>query len=333
MNRNHNLNFDDECLSARNHSSEAVQIGRATVEWSNRQTEQLNHCSDMIDEQEYTIDRAARRLRGLTWLGWITNKLSRDVDVPNSMARRRKCDLEEEELKKSLERKEHQDSSLLSIQPHIVNGSKGKSASDRLMIAFSSFNDSSTLLERIRNYRCNVLLIGQCETLDQMKLCSEACDVLRHESIHELMQLSSSLPMTLWKELESEIEGIAIIHRQLVMDKNEEFTQANRVKLLIKNTSEHVEDSKLGRDFLINSPVCTTLIPETRMGFEKQEAHLSFLSENLEELRNIGTVMGYSLDEQNHVLDSLDQKSEEITDKTRMVVRNADRITQRSVSF
>ena len=88
-----------EYMMAQRAASEAIITGRQTIETTMRQSEQLYHCSDMIDRQEYILKKSARILRGMTWSGWIANKFSKDVQVPDSALRIEKEKVQDSEIR------------------------------------------------------------------------------------------------------------------------------------------------------------------------------------------------------------------------------------------
>jgi hypothetical protein len=78
---------EDENLSARRAATESVEIARETLEITERQKEQLENTRDLADETEYKLEKASRILRGMTWMGWIANKFSKDAEPPNLASR------------------------------------------------------------------------------------------------------------------------------------------------------------------------------------------------------------------------------------------------------
>lgn len=66
--------------------------------------------------------------------------------------------------------------------------------------------------------------------------------------------------------------------------------------------------------------------------YTQQEQHLSVLSSNLEELQYMGNSIGCELQGHNELLNGMEGHAEDLIDQTKMVVRRADRISQRSVS-
>lgn len=65
--------------------------------------------------------------------------------------------------------------------------------------------------------------------------------------------------------------------------------------------------------------------------YTQQEQHLNVLSSNLEELQYMGNSIGSSLQEQHELLNGMDGQAEDLIDQTKMVVRRADKISQRSI--
>jgi len=57
-------------------TAESLQVGRATAQTLSVQAEQLGRSERVLDETQATVALSKRVLRGMTWSGWLTNKLS-----------------------------------------------------------------------------------------------------------------------------------------------------------------------------------------------------------------------------------------------------------------
>ena len=75
-------NQREDYLDAQRAAAEAVQIGRETLEETSRQGEQLEHANRLADQTRYAIDKSARLLKGMTWSGWMSNLMTKDVAAP-----------------------------------------------------------------------------------------------------------------------------------------------------------------------------------------------------------------------------------------------------------
>jgi hypothetical protein len=60
---------------------------------------------------------------------------------------------------------------------------------------------------------------------------------------------------------------------------------------------------------------------------DRQDEHLSILSQGLDELGNLASSMGQSLEDQSHAVDRLNDKSDSIADQTQRVTRRAERLS------
>ena len=87
-NSNDALQIKDErsdYISAQRASSEAINVCRETMSMCAQQSEQIRNADLMLDKQKYMVDQSARKLRDLTWTGWIANKLTSNVPIPDSL--------------------------------------------------------------------------------------------------------------------------------------------------------------------------------------------------------------------------------------------------------
>jgi flagellar biosynthesis regulator FlaF len=82
------LSWKEENRAAQIAAAEAVAIGREVAQDSERQGEQLAHANDLADETKYSLDKAKRGIRNLTWTGWIANLVTKDVVPPEDKIKR-----------------------------------------------------------------------------------------------------------------------------------------------------------------------------------------------------------------------------------------------------
>lgn len=68
----------DGYLDAQRAANESIEIGRAALAQVSQQQEQLEHASHVADETNYTLEKASRALRAMTWSGWVANKFSKE---------------------------------------------------------------------------------------------------------------------------------------------------------------------------------------------------------------------------------------------------------------
>jgi hypothetical protein len=76
--------FLRDCAAAQRAIVESVEIGRATLEQTQVQGEQLDRVDAIADETQFKLDKAARMLRGMTWSGWMANMFTSDVVTPTT---------------------------------------------------------------------------------------------------------------------------------------------------------------------------------------------------------------------------------------------------------
>jgi len=136
--------------------AEAIDVGRATLEQASRQGEQLDRTESMADETQYTLDKAGRLLRGMTWSGWVANMFTHDVAMApaTGTARRR-------------QRRE----------PPLVYDDRPESCRG--------------VVQAVQNYHANVNVLTACETSEQRDTCRTICDVMYDGAVAQLEGLKS----------------------------------------------------------------------------------------------------------------------------------------------
>ena len=72
-------NREEEYRLAQRAGAEAVVVGRETLATLVHQGEQLRNAENLADDTVYTVEKANRVLRGMTWSGWLTNKFIKPV--------------------------------------------------------------------------------------------------------------------------------------------------------------------------------------------------------------------------------------------------------------
>jgi hypothetical protein len=150
-------NREEEYLAAQRAGVEAVMIGRETLETVVRQGEQLQNAEQLADETEYTLDRAARLLKGMTWSGWLGNKFSRDVEPP--------------------EYKTEQ-------QPDLANNSMGPPK-----VYENAPQSCMAAAQAVQNYNANLQVLETCETEEQKETCKLICDNMYQQANKEATAL------------------------------------------------------------------------------------------------------------------------------------------------
>lgn len=144
----------EEYLNAQRAAIEAVQIGRATLEATARQGEQLSHAEKTANETQYALDKSNRLLKGMTWSGWVSNMFSKDVDtIPSTIDNERQILYQREEMS----------------------------------------NAAQPTAQTIQNYQANLMIYDCCDTREQKKTCQMVCDNMYQVALEELAKLEQVL--------------------------------------------------------------------------------------------------------------------------------------------
>ena len=138
-----------EYLDAQRSAVESVFIARNTLQHAQQQTEQLQRASSIADDTQHSLDKAARMLRGMTWSGWVANKLSRPPAVVHS--------------------------SVIALS--VFN------ADDIFDNVPSSLQDA---VRGYQNYHANLQVLEACETLEQVETCDLVCTSMYQATVTAL---------------------------------------------------------------------------------------------------------------------------------------------------
>lgn len=251
-------------LEAQRAAVEAVEIGRGTLEATNRQGEQLTNASRLADQTKYALDQSSRLLRGMTWTGWVQNIFTPDVKGPNSS------------------------SSSLGGKPISVD-------------EVPPF--AKTAAQSIQNYRANLTVLEACETMEQRHTCQVICNNMFEVAASEVNQLQADNNPTVVQQLSQELSKL---HRHQNEVLQRQFQQ---------------QQQQLETRTIVN--------PTKTKASQVQDDHLDFLANNLGELNMMASTLNEQMTQQNQIMESLDDKAEEIHEQTRAVTRKTDRMTQK----
>ena len=70
-------------LEAQRNSAEAIEHGKTTLNCLATQDETLRDTEDIVESNEYTLDKTMKVLRGMTWSGMFYNMFNADPHVPD----------------------------------------------------------------------------------------------------------------------------------------------------------------------------------------------------------------------------------------------------------
>jgi len=184
--------------------------------------------------------------------------------------------------------------------------------------------------QAIINYRCNLALLGQCQTPEQRTACGTTCRELSGNVTRELRKINGL-------DMEGE-ERVA--YDALVKDLGE--AEEVRKVLMAQSASparavgNGSTSSNNGRtpltphNSLSSTSFATNPTSAAEARLNSQDEHLDAISQNLSELQGIGEALNTTFQEQNTLLDSLHDKSDNLTEQTKTVRRKAERITNRA---
>jgi len=329
---------DEEYINVQRAASEAITMGRDTVEISTAQTEQLQRCSDIMDRQKHILDTSSSLIKGMTWSGWFANLFSmrKQINLPKSMIRNGRQKIQERELSSSID---------LNLNEN-----------------YGDKCDLKNITSALKNYHCHVLLLQQCQTSEQLDACMEICCSLHH-AVNFCLTASSNIFSDVEKS--TDLDKYKINKKKMLNDLKSELTETEDLQYAFYSETTS----------LVSSPFCSTVtnteqqkqqrLEEKRHDSSiivaganrnviddsfftpkegtsnanavqtrlmKQNDHLSIISGNLNELQQIGNAIGTSLDEQNEILEVMEDTSELLIQQTKMIVRKTDGLSYGLVS-
>jgi hypothetical protein len=288
-------NRQEEYIAAQRAGAEAVLIGRETLETVVRQGEQLQNAENIANETEYSLDRATRLLKGMTWSGWLGNKFSRDVEPP--------------EYKQT-------------EQPKVVYSYEN--APHSCMAA----------AQAVQNYNANLQVLETCETQEQKDTCKLICDNMYQQANKEVtavlqqqqeLQQQQDFPLRLQKDLKT-LRVYQLKSETPSPRSTPPPTPNNAATTTTTNDKSRLFQGKSSESSSSSFAPSPTDIVEGQ-----QEEHLDFMSRHLEELGSLANNLNESMSRQSETLETLDGKSESMLFKSKMVTRRADRIIQKKV--
>eukprot|EP00532_Pseudo-nitzschia_australis_P011747 CAMPEP_0168212706 /NCGR_PEP_ID=MMETSP0140_2-20121125/4409_1 /TAXON_ID=44445 /ORGANISM="Pseudo-nitzschia australis, Strain 10249 10 AB" /LENGTH=502 /DNA_ID=CAMNT_0008139517 /DNA_START=107 /DNA_END=1615 /DNA_ORIENTATION=+ len=313
-------NREEEYRLAQQASAEAVIVGRETLQTAVQQGEQLQNAEQMVDDTEYTLDKANRLLRGMTWSGWLANKFSKEVDSPE----------------------------------YEGNGNSNNDSERKSILgpptAYEMVPESCrAAAQAVQNYHLNLQVLENCESDEQKGTCRLICDGMHRQARLKITEVLAGavVPRKHGDAASSEIEsgnGVVVDedgnlesfalqlqeetqklrHRQLLLQQMQQrprtttmttaTTGDDRAKLFNKTT--------VGSNTMNTPTKHLTCTDKVTM---QQDEHLSTIAQHLQELGSLAGNLNISLQQQSEVLDSLDTKSETLQFKANTMNRRTDR--------
>jgi hypothetical protein len=313
----------EEYRDAQRAAMESIQVGRATADAVHRQGEQLRRADALADDTQYKLDRATRILKGMTWSGWVTNLFTADVKAPDL------------------------DSAATATTGTSRTGPVPPSSS----LAFSSgLPDLSryeefpascrSAVQSIRNYHANVTVLSQCETAEQKDTCVVICDSMYGAATSEVERLQSTSKqaleaymMELRKDLETLRRNQKLVQNQIIMPQPGLEMHTPTEDSVHDKQKEELFGRKPAPNQQQRSPVvaAAAAAPSKSIQEQHQDQHLEVIAASLGELGSIANSLREGLHNQNGILESLDGKSENVLETSKMVSRRADRLVQKKL--
>ena len=198
---------DEEYRAAQSAAVESVYVGRATAEAVAHQGEQLKHADRLADDTQYTLDKAQRTLKGMTWSGMVSNWFTPNVKAPISSSSTEtfaglQCSLES-----------------YDSMPSTCQGTA----------------------QAIKNYLANVSVLLECETEEQKETCRQICDNMHMQALSHLTRLKAPPSSDHHKPLQKNLEAYIIqLETDLKQLRNQQLASQAQVRGLVEALDSEV---------------------------------------------------------------------------------------------
>lgn len=174
--------------------------------------------------------------------------------------------------------------------------------------------------QAMQNYHANVNVLDACETEEQKLTCQIICDTMyqtAHKELTKFQQENSGMDSY---ALEFALDFKELRERQLASQKR--IRELNHIG---PSQRDHLfqgsEKSTSNKSSWIQDPKLMTIV-------DKQDDHLNKIAQSLGELSHIATTLNGEIEQQRVTVDTIETKSENLLESTRMVTRRAERLTQ-----
>jgi len=281
----------EEYLAAQRAAVEAVYVGRETLQRSVEQGEQLRRAETLGGETQYKLDKAGRVLRGMTWSGWVANMFTKPVGAPPEA------------------------------------GVSSSSSNDPPLVYDYVPSGCQETAQAVQNYHANVKVLEACETDEQKETCATICDTMLHAATKALDELKANYP---------KLEAYAFQFEKDVdqLRRRQKFSQEQTRKLghIPASSTEGPNRAELFSSASSEASTKTASAIQQECidpRQQEQDQHLAIMAQSLGELGSIAQNLQQSMNQQGETIDSLDSMTDNITEKTRMVTRRADRLVQK----
>lgn len=163
--------------------------------------------------------------------------------------------------------------------------------------------------QTIQNFQANLLVLKQCETNEQRQTSKLVCDNMFRVASQEIERLRVEDNPRVVQELSTDLQRLRRQQNEILQIHNSQMQLQNSLPTGSNNSQQS------------SSP--------TKTNSTKEEEHLNFLSGNLSELNTMALSLNETFSTQSKIIDSIEETTESNYEKTKMVSRRADRLTQK----
>ncbi|GAX24408.1 hypothetical protein FisN_4Lh543 [Fistulifera solaris] len=167
--------------------------------------------------------------------------------------------------------------------------------------------------QAIQNYHANVKVLETCETDEQRETLLLICRSMYSAAMTQLDELEKS-----HASVEAYLTEFRS-HLTILHEKEQSLNQSNEQQKISfdRNRAELLKRQGNGSSS-----------SATDAHLQLQENHLDMISKSLSEIGMISHTLASAIGQQAQTIDSLDEKADNITEKSRLVTRRADRLIQ-----
>ena len=162
--------------------------------------------------------------------------------------------------------------------------------------------------QTIRNYQANLTVLQTCETVEQRQTCLIICDKMFELAEMEIRKLpvqdDDASDIKVGKHLSQELTKLRHLQNDVM----------KRHLRMQQDTTSRVSKS---------AP------HQANRSMSLQDEHLDILASNLGELSMMASSLNEQISLHNNLMDSFEEKADDVHEKTRAVTRRADRLAQK----
>jgi hypothetical protein len=177
--------------------------------------------------------------------------------------------------------------------------------------------------QAVQNYHCNLQVLETCEDEDQKATCVLICDQMYDQAKKEVEALHLKIA-----DDTTEREFPSRLSNDLSLLRNRQRKAQNQMR---RSTPTNTTATKDGKASLFQNANKAATKSHIDAVTEQQDEHLGIMSQHLDELSSLAVNLNQSLGSHTATLDSLEDKSDSMIYKSKMVTRRADRLIQKKV--